>query len=706
MSLLLVLILLVSVVFVVAQDDNFNTDGVDDESDSGLDGELATLSISDKEDLEELKRDFEGRRLVDAGYRPGDVLYFLDRFSEFFSGDDLSLLEERAAEMIVALNEGDKENARVALSRFKEKLTELKDVIEPERKEDVRGIIAAIDSALDDVGLDDQDEFDYILEGGLELLSTTELRGSILALCDELNNRGEFGAFSDNGVCGSSLENSKWGRERHQEYTEEQKNDADNFVRGIGACMRDPSSSNCNCDVANDEFKLLCEQIVEAEKQCRTGNEDACGVADDVGDKVYESLKDAPHLLDALKRLDRGFEDSHEERFDDHIPQVCREAHEKGEIDLFGPNGREECFPLVARERLPERCLVALDEGRLSLDDGESGLRRGCEEIMRDQEFDEDRKGSNRGPNDFAPALGLRCNEDFKNDPEGRLKCFDEAFATAKNYYDERYEDRRIEHDGNKERYRNFEDECPVKEREDCLREDGRWDCRKGYVECFEGDFEDFDKGEFENYNKRERDFKDIGRDRYLIDCPGLGKGECQDKKACWRDSVDNKCFFDSKDGAGFTCNNNGVCDRDETDRSCPGDCGKKDLGCVPDRECPSDKPYGKCEGRKYVCYGDDYNKENDPGRYDDEGREYCDSGYDRCDGSCVPFGKCNPDYDGKLNNEDFRKYPEGSDSGSGGSEGSDSGDSGGDSGTTGSVIRGITGNAVRNKFLEYYFGK
>lgn len=467
---------------VVDEENNFVVDGAVGEEESVVEDGGIEEKENVKETINDIRNDVSSRSLIDGGFGPGDLLHPLDKFFDSFQSG-LSTLEERAAEMIDALREGDEDNARIALNEYRDHLKELENIIDPEQKNKIKEIIIAIDDALNDVeGLNDENkkEFGGVLEGGLELLSTAELREKVVALCDELDSRGDFGAFGDDGLCGGGLGDSKWANDKRDKYSDNQNREADLFVRSIGACMEDPSSKQCDCDVANKEFELFCNQIVEAEKNCRNGNNDACGVADETGERVYQSLKDAPHLLDALKRLEGEFERGQEERFDDYIPEVCQKLFDEKDINPSSPDARQKCFEVVVYEKAPPECLEALEEGELSLDGGEFAFRRGCEEIFKD-------KNRENGPRDFAPALGLRCNE-IKNDREKRLDCFDEAFRTARDNFDQRFEDHRKDFEDHRNRFKDFENTCPIEDRNICLKGGGRWDCRDGFVECFYDD--------------------------------------------------------------------------------------------------------------------------------------------------------------------------------------------------------------------------
>lgn len=521
---------LANVSFVAAQEeaedpvaDNFESDGdvVDEES------------HDDEEDLDDISDEEIDEELGDGGSVNG-----FDRFIDGIFQDDLDNMRERFAEVRTLIRNGEVDEARELLEHYREVADNLENEVSPDERDEAvrlsRVIRSAIRDLRDQIPEDARDDFDDASERAEDVGTAAEIASQIRDLCNQLHDQGAWDQFEQ--VCKTDDEGPRWQRDYFDDLSDEQREEAEAFVDGIGACMRDPSSRECNCDVANEEFKLLCEEIVEAEMACRDGNEDACEVADRAGGDVYESLRDLPHLRRALQKLDQNFEDAHEERFDDHIPQVCRDAHERGEIDLFGPNGREECFPLAVRERAPGPCIDALERGDLP-DDDEFGFRSGCKDIMGDQGFDDHGEfDDRRGPPGNAPALGLRCQG--IEDGDERLRCFDEEFTRSREHFDERYDERRQRFEDRRDSFRDFEATCPLKEREECLSGGGRWDCRNGFVECFEGEFDDFGPRDFDDHDRRER--RDIGRDRFreedhgprcppgeVMECPTDNPNDC-----------------------------------------------------------------------------------------------------------------------------------------------------------------------------------
>lgn len=619
---------------------------------------------------------------VDGELGDGGSINGFDRFIDSIFQNDLENMRERFAEVRTLIRNGEVEEARELLRHYRDVADELENEVSPDQRDEAvrlsRIIRAAIDDLRDEIPEDFREDFDDASERAENVGTAAEIASQIRDLCKQLHDQVAWDQFEQ--VCKTDEDGPRWQRDYFDDLSDEQREQAEDFVDAIGSCMKDPDSDDCRCDVANEEFELLCEEIVESEKSCRDGNEDACEVADRAGGDVYESLKDLPHLRRALEKLDQNFEDSHEERFDNHIPGVCRDAHERGEIDLFGPNGREECFPLAVRERAPQPCIDALDRGDLP-DDDEFGFRSGCEDLMREQGFDDhgDFDGERRGPPGHAPAVGFRCNEDFKDDPEGRLKCFDEAFANAQSHFDERFDERRERFEGHRDSFRDFEATCPIDERVDCLNKGGRWDCRNGFVECFEGEFDDFDRRhrDFDDHDRRE--FRDIGRDRYrdrpLFDCavvscfdgqycdPYEGCVDDYDEEGfdCYefgsRDACEPHCYWDTVNDKCFSFDYDHEGDGSEID----------DTGCYGEDPCPV---YSKCVDGVYECYGEE-NQFNDPSNPDYDPTRggdgtSCASGYEESNGNCVPFGEGDYDHEEESSgSEDSESDSSESDSGS-----------------------------------------
>lgn len=669
----------------------------------------------------------------------GGSINRLDRFFDSIFQDDLETMRERFAEIRFLVGEGDIEGAKEILEHYRNVADELESDVSPEQRDEAvrlsRFIRRAVEDIEERISDSDRGDFEFISETAENVGTAAELASKIKELCIELSG---IDPVAYERTCGADEDSAPWLKSLHDDLTDEQEDEAREFGEILSSCMR-TSGEDCRCEdisfVAMQEMCITARPLAIA---CDIeGEEDSCDKLDSLD---FPEMPD--YLRDVADRLDDQYDD---DNYDNHFPGACRDAS----IRPTDSDAREACFAIMVEIEAPPECRDAIKEAGVT---NERGAREICEKIMFDREAPE--QCINAGINDprecgeLMRELGFDGDRGHRGpdcggieDSGERLKCYDN-FESG-DFEDDFREDYRRDFgqdfdDFNRDRrdFRGrFGAECPQEKRDECLDQGGRWDCSQGYVDCRFDDYEDYD---------RER--IDIGRDRHNfdcsiidcqqgyicdryegcinedrqendgVDCHSIGSSNTCQSEGCWWDLVFNNCRFEGEDK----------------------DDDLKDYGCSGESNCPV---YSICENGNWVCYGEEYNEDNDPGRYDEGGYKYCDEGYES-DGSggCIPFGTGDYDFpedDGELGSYGPGDYDEGGDysgSESSGSwdsydSGSDSGSSGGDSGGdsssssggdgggsgssgdgdgssgTGSVIRGITGNAVGgNKFLEYYY--
>jgi len=630
--------------------------------------------------------------LPDAGLTPDSPFYFLDGLFDS--------REEKIAEIMEMIREGKVDAARKALEKYKEHVRELEDDPDPRKRGEARRAVAMINRALRDLERDlDEDirrEFvDSIRGDERGVVTALEISSKIRDLCEQLS---ELDPNEYNRVCGLSGDSKPWERELHKDLTEEQRKEAREFGEILSDCMR-TSGGDCRCE--DISFVAMQEMCITARPLAV-----ACGLNDDeeACDKLdsLEFPEMPDYLRDVADRLDDKYAD---DNFDHHFPGACEDAG----IDPRDGDAKEKCFAVMVDIEAPPECREAIKEAGANnerearevcekimfdldapqecLDEGIDNFKD-CGEFMRSQGFDE-KGGGPRGPD----CGGIENSEE-------RLKCYD-SFDRGdfergfRDDYKKDFDDHYDDYNRGREEFKELHPECVknrihwppdcerflkeelpgMRERRDkdfegrsegtreqqkqcevgCRDQGKAWDFYGGECECYAADFGDNDKGGFGGY-----------------DCDAM---YCQQGSHC---EPDYGCASDNGGGS--------FDDRDYDDNyeesECKDGCGDECLGASR-TDCVDG-------GMRCECYydGDEYKDDGGSGG----------GGFDGGDGE---LGSSSP-FEGDDSSGS------GGDSGSSSSGGGDSGGSDGDSGDSSpinaEVVRGITGNSVGNKFLDYYF--
>ncbi len=429
--------------------------------------------------LDEVSEEYSEATLdVDAGTTPGQFGYFVDEFFDRF-GNDADVMAERFAEMKILLAEDKTEEAKIALENFKEYAHNLQQEASPEDRDKVRRYMASINHELSSLrGRGNDDLILEVEDSAKDTLNALELSKVIKDACHkliELASSDVEAQIQFEQLCKPSDDSSDWHKDYYKELTTEQQAEVKRFVKEIKSCFRNPENCDCSAATDNQDFINNCELITKAEVQCRNGDKSSCDVSEELGDEIFQSLEDQPYLREALEDIEREFSDMEDDRFDNHLPDECREAGatdrqscmevmfslnapeecvsalENGELDLTNERkAREQCEKIMFVANAPQECIDAgiiefKECGKFMFKESapqeclEAGLTgesprdgRKCEEIMRKS------GGENRGR---GPGINFDCRR--IEDSEKRLDCFDKMASQAQENFDNRGEEGR-----------------------------------------------------------------------------------------------------------------------------------------------------------------------------------------------------------------------------------------------------------------------
>ena len=605
---------------------------------------------------------------IDEELGDGGSINGFDRFFDSIFQDDLETMRERFAEIRTLVREGDIDGAKEILEHYRNVADELESDVSPDQRDEAVRLSQIIRSAVEDIedriSEADRDEFDFISETAENVGTAAELASKIKELCVELS---AIDPVAYDRTCGADEDSAPWQRALHDDLTDEQRDEAREFGEILSSCMR-TSGEDCRCE--DISFVAMQEMCITARPLAI-----ACDIEDDEDSCDKLDSLEFPEMPDYLQNVADRLDDQYDEdNYDNHFPGACSDAG----IRPTDSNAREACFAVMIEIEAPPECRDAIRAAGVT---NERGAREICEEIMGELGFD-DRNDRGHGGQDCG---GIP-------DPDARLDCYDNL--NNRNFEDEFREDYRRDFEQgfdefNQERrdFRGrFENECPFEERQACMDQGKRWDCSKGSVKCFEGDFDD-------------REFRDIGRDRYrdrpIFDCATVScfDGEyCDPYKGCVSDdheedtvscynfrsrsSCEPHCYWDTVNDECFPF------DYDSGDES--------DTGCPREDTCPV---YSRCVNGVYECYGEEqqFNEPSNPDYDPTRGGDgtSCAEGYENSNGNCVPFGEGDYDFEddnsGSSDGDHVEEDNGGSDSdssedSSGSSDSSGSDDSGSDS--------------------------
>ena len=188
-------------------------------------------NLDDGEDLEEEFDDNEDDIIVEleeefgddveleesAGTTPDSVFYGIDNFFDENFGDPMNVREEKFAEIREMLKNGNEEDARKALERYKKYADEFENEADPAKRDEARRSAAAIRRIAKE---EFKDEFsEDILEKEKDLITAVEIASKIKDLCTELAklDPGQF-----HKTCKTENDSPKWQKELDDDLTEDQ----------------------------------------------------------------------------------------------------------------------------------------------------------------------------------------------------------------------------------------------------------------------------------------------------------------------------------------------------------------------------------------------------------------------------------------------------------------------------------------------------
>lgn len=507
---------------------------------------LTNLSLSQEmnpEDVQATKESFDllqeavdenaDAELSDGGIGPGSALYFVDEVFDNFASDE-SVKEEKAGEVISALESGDKESARRALERYEKYYQKVIENADPEKRENLRRSSAAVYNRYNEIerelSEEDKEEFGIILEKESETLIAVEISSKIKALCEQLASL-DPGEYSR--VCGIKEDEDApdWRRRLDSDLTEQQREEAREFGGIMEQCFK-TQGRECKCDnIPFPDFAAMCSVAAPLATACDEGNEEACTQLDEL---EMPELPD--YLQDVMDDIERGVGDAQREfhlppecreagatnpdecrkiMIQTHAPEECRqhlldanvknerEARELCEKIMFelnaptecidaGIQNPKECGKFMFRQNVPQECIDA------GLDGSSRDDPRKCEEIMRKFEGGFDRSGPNRGQ-----GFGFDCRR--IEDSEERLKCYDGAVQGIPSEFENR---------GPQGGWPHQCEQAGATTRENCERVMREWGAQQR--EFGEG------RGEFREGEFRGDDFRGSPEE-----CTGLSPEEC-----------------------------------------------------------------------------------------------------------------------------------------------------------------------------------
>ncbi|MEK6848852.1 MAG: hypothetical protein AABX65_04435 [Nanoarchaeota archaeon] len=412
-----------------------------------------TAETRDNSEDEEFK---DAKLEESAGITPDSPFYFMDNFFDRFR-NDVSVREERIAEVREMIEGGKVEDAKKALARYRDVADVLEKEIEPERQKEARRSSAAIKNALNEIKGEIPEEqrkefVDETIKREDKIAAAAKVAEQIKELCVQLS---KLDPEQYSRMCRTDENAPKWQRELDEKLTDEQKKEAEEFFGIMSNCFRNPKG--CECDkISVPSFSAMCKVKAPLAAKCEEGDIEACKDMEE-GEDMADLLP--PHLQSVFEKIEGRYNEAHDERaFEKYMPEECQEAgaktpkecrsvmfklnapeecvsagltgasgdEKKCEEIMFKANAPEECIEagvknpkecgkIMFKQHAPEECIAAglTGEGR--------GDERKCREIM-------EKLGGERreeGPEGYGSS-GASCMQ--ISDPAEKLKCFENAY--------------------------------------------------------------------------------------------------------------------------------------------------------------------------------------------------------------------------------------------------------------------------------------
>ena len=313
--------------------------------------------------LEDLEDEFNSEELDvgNGGTTPDSAFYFVDEFLDRF-GNDLDIREEKIAEVKTMIEKGDIESARTALNSYRERVENLREEVDPEKRTEARRSAAAIHKSLngirDKIPENERAEFiDDVFEEEQGIITAVEISSKIKELCEQL---AQLDPLEYEKICSVGDDAPEWQKKKHKEWTEEQKKEAAEFGSIMKECFK-TSGRECRCeDITFYDFSVACEKASAYAVECDEGNEESCLALDEL------EMPELPeHLQDVFDEIE-----SKEAKYEMHMPYECVEA---------GATTPKACSKIMIEKGAPDECKQALlDSGC----DNERDCRKICDDIM------------------------------------------------------------------------------------------------------------------------------------------------------------------------------------------------------------------------------------------------------------------------------------------------------------------------------------
>ena len=452
--------------------------------------------------------------ITSAGITPDSSLYFIDRFFDTFS-DDISVKEEKIAEIKAMIKKGDIKSARDALKYYQEYVKKIEKEIGPEKAKEAERSSIGIRQALNEIKnnlseADRKEFFDNIIEDEKKVVIAAKLASKIKDLCQSLS---EVDPEEYYRVCKTDDNAPKWQKKLDRDLTEKQREETIKFGEIMSRCFK-TSGKECQCDeIPFPEFASACSEAAPLAAACNVdGNDKACEELDSI---------EMPELPEHLQGVFDELEKASNSRYDIRMPKKCVEA---------GITDPGKCKKIIIRENAPKECREALIKADAN---GEKEVRKICGKIMmkkyaricaekniinpkecRDFMISIDEKptkcieegiGNAEDCKDFLDDLRDERRDNMKidfnckeiKDETKRLDCYDEVFSQVK-------------------KFREHENDREEKDCGDCKLECGNQsgersmetDCVNGKCECY---YEDTETHEVETEDDSEVEIEDSG---------------------------------------------------------------------------------------------------------------------------------------------------------------------------------------------------
>ncbi|MEK6819871.1 MAG: hypothetical protein AABY03_01580 [Nanoarchaeota archaeon] len=234
------------------------------------------------------------------GITPDSSLYFFDEFLDKF-GDDISIREEKIAEIKAMIQAGKIEEAKIALQNYVQHAEDFEREVSPEQRDEARRSAAAIYNTLqeieDEIPDDEKDNFNEIIEKEQSIVTASEIAGKIKELCETLS---KIDPLEYSRVCKLEDDASDWQKKLDKDLTEEQRKEAIKFGEIMSQCFR-TSGQECRCDeIPFTEFAEMCSIAAPLATACEVNDdEDACEQLDNLEmPELPEHLQDVFDVLE------------------------------------------------------------------------------------------------------------------------------------------------------------------------------------------------------------------------------------------------------------------------------------------------------------------------------------------------------------------------------------------------------------------------